>query len=129
MSFATTKLSLILSGLSVMLKHKARKHAAFRKRLAERNFGAQIMTRDEEMGRWFEFKDGKLRSGRGLHAKPDCKLMFKDAATGARLLTTPINWLQKAREPVGEVLRSVDADHEILLRIDLLQPVDRRRQK
>ena len=30
------------------------------------------------------------------------------------------------REPVGEVLRPVDAQHEILLRVDLAQPVDRR---
>ena len=95
MLFATTRLSLILFGLSLMLKYKARRHEAFWKRIKERNFVAQIMTRDEEIGRWFEFRDGTIRSGAGLHAKPDCKLMFKNAAVGASLLMPPINWLDQ----------------------------------
>ena len=78
-----------------MLKFQRRRHEAFRKRLKERNFVAQIMARDEEVGRWFEFKDGDIRSGAGLHPKPDCKLMFKNAAIGAELLTPPINWLDQ----------------------------------
>ena len=66
MSFATTKLSLILFGLSKMLQYKARRHEAFAKRLKERNFVAQIMARDEECGRWFEFRNGRIRSRSGL---------------------------------------------------------------
>ena len=33
------------------------------------------------------------------------------------------------REPVGQVLRAVDAEGEILLGVDLVEPVDRRRQQ
>ena len=33
------------------------------------------------------------------------------------------------REPVGVILGPVDAEHEVLLRIDLVEPVDRRRQQ
>ena len=47
MLFATTRLSLILFGLSLLLKYKARRHEAFWKRVKERNFVAQIMTRDD----------------------------------------------------------------------------------
>ena len=36
---------------------------------------------------------------------------------------------QGLREPVGQVLRTVDAEHKILLRVDLIEPVDRRRQQ
>ena len=50
-----------------MLRYQRWRHESFRKRLKERNFTAQIMARDEECGRWFEFKDGKIRSGAGLH--------------------------------------------------------------
>ena len=71
MMFATTRLSLILFGLSLLLKYKARRHEAFWQRIKERNFVAQIMTRDEEIGRWFEFQRRHDRSGAGLHAKPD----------------------------------------------------------
>ena len=96
MSVSTLKLSIILFGLSRLLKYKAWRHPRLiAARLKERNLVAQIMTRDEEIGRWFEFKDGAVRSGMGLHPKPDCKLMFKNAAVGARLLTPPINWLNQ----------------------------------
>ena len=89
MSYPTRKFSIILFGLGRLLKFTAWRYPAFRARLKERNFVAQIMTRDEECGRWFEFKDGKIRTAAGLHAKPDCKLMFKNAATGASLLAPP----------------------------------------
>ena len=95
MTFSTVKLSLILFGLGQLLKFKAFRHPRFRARLKERNFVAQIMARDEETGRWFEFKDGNIASRAGLHPTPDCKLMFKNAAIGASLLMPPINWLDQ----------------------------------
>src|SRR5437763_8418812 len=95
MSFSTVKLSLILAGLAQLLRYKALRHPTFRARIKERNFVAQIMARDEECGRWFEFRDGRVRSRSGLHPKPDCKLMFKNAGIGASLLMPPINWLNQ----------------------------------
>src|SRR5581483_7401403 len=112
MSFATTKLSLILFGLGRMLKYKRRRHAAFKARLKERNFVAQIMTRDEEIGRWFEFRNGKVRTRSGLHPNPDCKLLFKNAAIGARLLTPPINWLNQINAQKDFVL-GVDGPEDL----------------
>ena len=112
MTFATIKLSLILFGLSVMLKLQRWRHESFRKRLKERNFTAQIMARDEECGRWFEFKDGNIRSGAGLHPAPDCKLMFKNATIGATLLMPPINWLRQINAQKDFVL-SVDGPEDL----------------
>src|SRR6195256_4881011 len=112
MLFATTRLSLILFGLSLLLKYKARRHEAFWQRIKERNFVAQIMTRDEGIGRWFEFRDGTIRSGAGLHAKPDCKLMFKNATVGATLLMPPINWLNQINAQKDFVL-SVDGPEDL----------------
>jgi trimethylamine-N-oxide reductase (cytochrome c) len=108
--FATTKLSLIPA--CRCCSRKARRHDAFCKRIKERNFVAQIMTRDEEIGRWFEFRDGTIRSGSGLHAKPDCKLMFKNAAVGATLLMPPINWLNQINAQKDFVL-SVDGPEDL----------------
>ena len=51
MSFATIKFSLILWGLSVLLKYSAWRYPVFRARLKERNLVAQIKARDEEIGR------------------------------------------------------------------------------
>jgi len=95
MKIATVKFSIILFALSLLLKRQAWRHPAFRDRLKERNFVAQFLARDEETGRWFAFRDGKFSSGAGRHANPDIKLMFKDAALGAKLLTPPINWLNQ----------------------------------
>ncbi|MDE2228737.1 MAG: molybdopterin-dependent oxidoreductase [Alphaproteobacteria bacterium] len=95
MKIATRKFSIILFGLSLLLKWKAIRHPVFRARLKERNFVAQILARDEEIGRWFAFRDGKLVTGVGYHANPDIKLLFKNAAIGAKLLTPPINWLNQ----------------------------------
>ena len=81
--FSTAKFALILFALPQVLKFMAWRHPHFAARLKERNLVAQIKARDEGTGRWIELRDGKIRSGAGLHAKPDITLAFKNAATGA----------------------------------------------
>src|SRR3984885_2785096 len=93
--FAKTKLPVILFGAAQLLKGPARRNPDFKTRLKEHNFVAQIMTRDEEIGRWIAFNDGVVSSGSGMHDKPDIKLMFKNAEVGASLLMPPINWLDQ----------------------------------
>src|SRR5258708_21845760 len=95
MSIATAKFSIILWGLAQVLKFSAWRHPAFAARLKERNLVAQIKARDEETGRWYEIRDGRITSGAGRHATPDVTLSFKNAATGASLLMPPINWLDQ----------------------------------
>ena len=95
MALAQLKFPIILFGAAQLLKLAAHRHPEFQARLKEHDLVAQIMTRDEEIGRWFEFKDGMVTSGAGLHGKPDIKLMFKNAEIGASLLTPPINWLDQ----------------------------------
>ena len=95
MAFATLKLPVILLGAAHPLKRAARRHPQFKARLKEHDFAAQIMTRDEEIGRWIEFKDGTVISRAGLHPSPDIKLMFKNAKIGASLLMPPIDWLDQ----------------------------------
>ncbi len=95
MSIATTRFSATLWGFAQLMRVQALLHAKFRARLCERNLIAQIKARDEDVGRWFELRDGKLRTGAGLHKAPDMTLAFKNAALGAALLTPPINWLDQ----------------------------------
>src|SRR4029077_20518228 len=93
--FAATKFSLILWGLSVLLKYAAWRYPVFLARLKERNLVAVIKARDEEIGRWYRFDGGKVTSGYGLRADADVTLAFKTAALGANLLMPPINWLDQ----------------------------------
>ena len=51
MSLGTLKFSALLYGMLKVLRRQARKHPAYARRLAERNFTAQIRTFDgEEVG-------------------------------------------------------------------------------
>ena len=92
---STTKFSVILWSLAQMLRYKARRHPAFAARLKERNLVAEIIARDEEIGRWYALENGRLTTGRGRHAKPDVVIAFKNARLGADLLMPPINWLNQ----------------------------------
>src|ERR687897_770693 len=95
MNVAALKLSLILFGLSLLLKFQAWRHPAFRARLKEKNLTAQFMARDEEIGRWFSFRGGRITSGFGVRKDADVTVAFKNAALGANLLMPPINWLDQ----------------------------------
>src|SRR5262249_51087564 len=95
MAFATLKLPIILFGAAQLLKMAARRHPKFKARLKERNLVAKIMTRDEEIGRWYKIDNGVGTTGAGLHEKPDIELQFKNAKVGASLLMPPINWLDQ----------------------------------
>jgi len=76
MMFSRLKFSIILFALTVMLKFTARRHPAFAAQLKQRNLVAQIKARDEGIGRWISIRDGKIRSSRGMHAKPEATLWF-----------------------------------------------------
>ncbi len=95
MTLATAKFAAVLAGLSVALRTWRRLYPAFGERLKERNLVAQIWAKDEEVGRWFQFADGRVRSGSGRHQKPDITLFFKNASIAAKLLMPPINWLDQ----------------------------------
>ena len=106
------KFSLILFGLAQLLKHSARKYPKFRERLRERDFTAQIIALDEEIGRWYTFANGRVRSGGGKHANPDITLGFKNARIAARLLMPPINWLDQINAQ-KDFLLSVDGPEDL----------------
>src|SRR5262249_60930537 len=89
------KFQIILWGMAQLLRYAAWRHPAFHARLKERNLVAQLKARDEEIGRWYAIRDGKLTSGRGLRADADVTLAFKNAAEGADLRMPPIDWLDQ----------------------------------
>ena len=110
--FSQLKFAVILFGLVQLLRFAAWRYPHFRALLKQRNLTAQIKARDEGTGRWIEFRDGKIKSGAGLHPKPDVTLFFKTAATGASLLTPPINWLHQINAQKDFTL-SVDGPEDL----------------
>ena len=106
------KFSLILFGLAQLLKLTRWRYASFRERLKERSFTAQIMARDEEIGRWFRFENGKISSKAGIHPDPDTTLAFKTAKLAANLMMPPFNWLDQINAQKDFML-SVDGPEDL----------------
>jgi len=95
MSLGALKFSALLFGMLKVLRHKARKHPAYARRIAERNFTAQIRTFDGDVGRHFTFRDGQVLSGGGLHPEPQITISVASAALGARLFTPWVDQLER----------------------------------
>jgi molybdopterin guanine dinucleotide-containing S/N-oxide reductase-like protein len=81
------KFSLLLLGLEKILKWAARKYPSFQGRLKEKSFTAQVKIKDNSIGRYFTFSDGKIISKASIHPDPDICMTFTSAELGARLLT------------------------------------------
>ncbi|RLB34529.1 MAG: pyrogallol hydroxytransferase large subunit [Deltaproteobacteria bacterium] len=86
MAFDKAQFSIILFGLEKIMKYAARKYPSFAARLKEKNFIAQIKLRDNSQGRYFIFKDGKVRSKNGIYPSPDITMTFQSAALAAKLM-------------------------------------------
>ena len=82
---------IILYGVATTIRTVALAFPAFAKKLKARDAIIQIKTKDDSVGRWYAFKNGKIKTRAGIHSKPDVTLIFKDADTGVQLLTPPIN--------------------------------------
>src|SRR3981081_4775296 len=95
------KFQVILWGMAQLLKFAAWRYPVFKARRKERNLVAQLKARDEEIGRWYAIRDGKLTSGHGLRADPDVTLAFKNAALGADLLMPQLNWFDPSKSHKG----------------------------
>jgi trimethylamine-N-oxide reductase (cytochrome c) len=93
MTFKQIQFATILFGLEKVIHRTAKKYPAFKARLAEKNFTAQIKIIDDSVGRYFTFDKGKVFSRRGLHGNPDICMMFKDAQLAVKLLLPPRNHL------------------------------------
>ena len=80
-------LKFILANLNIILKIKAILYPSFRARLKEKNFTAQIRTRNFSVCRSFTFKDGRILSVSGFHDKPDLTIIYRDARLATKLMT------------------------------------------
>ena len=91
MNRTSTLLPALLWGIGAALRYTALTRPSFKSRLSEMNLIAQIKTRDESVGRWYQFKDGRLKTRAGIHADAEISLIFKTAKIGASLLTPPLD--------------------------------------
>ena len=87
-------LPMLLWGVAIALRYTSARHPSFKGRLSEKELIAQIKTRDGTTGRWYQFRNGRLKSRAGVHREAEICLTFKSAAVGAKLLTPPLDHQQ-----------------------------------
>jgi hypothetical protein len=81
------KFSLLLFILKVVFKRTARKHESFRTKLKEKDYTLVIRTEDGKRGRYFTFTSGEIISGSGDKPGAEISLIWRDAATGFRIMS------------------------------------------
>jgi trimethylamine-N-oxide reductase (cytochrome c) len=88
----------VLFGLGQLLGKAARGRPAMRAFAKRHDAVVQIQLKDGSIGRWFEVRGGQIRSGAGMHAKPDVRMMFKDVDTALTMM--------KPNADMGEVVHA-----------------------
>ena len=79
--------STILFGLGMAFRLTASRYPAFKARLEEKEFTAQIRTRDGSVGRYFRFSRGRVVSRKGISPGAEVVITYHDAALAAALMT------------------------------------------
>ena len=87
------KLAFILFAIVQVLRVTARRYPMFRARLKEKNMVAQLQLMDGSVGRFIEFKNGKIRSRAGIHPDPDVKIAFKTKDVALKMLSPKQDFL------------------------------------
>ncbi|UCG67905.1 MAG: molybdopterin-dependent oxidoreductase [Deltaproteobacteria bacterium] len=77
--------SLILWVVALLIRVSAMLHPAFKERLKEKSFTAQIKTSDRALSRSYTFEDGKVISRPGIHPNPDVTITYRSADLAVKL--------------------------------------------
>tara|TARA_B100000809_G_scaffold108005_1_gene106508 strand:- start:1779 stop:4775 length:2997 start_codon:yes stop_codon:yes gene_type:complete len=89
------KLSIILFGLNILFRYCSWRYPEFKERLKDKEFTAQIRTKDGSVGRWFSFGINGYKSGTGINENAEVIMTFKTADVAAKLLMPPIDQLEQ----------------------------------
>ena len=82
------KFKILLYILGRKLIKKAGTSADFKKKISEKNCTVQVKTADNKKGRYYTFNNGGVTSTGGVTANPTAAMVWKDAATAFKVLTS-----------------------------------------
>lgn len=89
------KLSIILWGIPQAMRAAARLYPEYAERLKERDLVAQFRLEDKSEGRWIRLENGRIRTRKGIHPKPDVSIIFKNREIAEEFLTPPFDQLER----------------------------------
>ena len=87
------KLAVQLFVIAQVLKLTAMRHAAFRQRIKQKNMVAQLKLQDDSIGRWIEFRNGKIHSKSGIHPNPDVVIFFRSEYVASKFFSPKQDFL------------------------------------
>jgi trimethylamine-N-oxide reductase (cytochrome c) len=93
MALKEMQLSVVMFATAKMFSLTARRQPEFAARLKQKNLTAQIKVLENNQGRWFTLKNGKMKSGAGIHPNPDIVMFFTKLDTACRLMSPSKSWL------------------------------------
>lgn len=85
-ALSETKLKIILRGMAAAMRWGAKNSDKVQDLMSEKNFTVQIRIKGENLGRWFQFKEGKLISKAGRTERPDGTMIFYTPEEALKLL-------------------------------------------
>jgi molybdopterin guanine dinucleotide-containing S/N-oxide reductase-like protein len=87
--------AVMLWGIGFMLQTKRLLIPAFRRRMKEKQFTAQIKVRGDGVGRTFAFRGGKIFSVGQVVPDADICMIFRDTASAVQLMTAPTDYMKQ----------------------------------
>ncbi|MCB2013379.1 MAG: molybdopterin-dependent oxidoreductase [Sphingobium sp.] len=87
------RLETTLFGAVQALRLTALRFPEFKKRLREHDAVVQLKLADNSVGRYIEFRDGKISSRSGIHPAPDVSIFFKNKNIALKLLSPKQDFL------------------------------------
>ena len=84
-------LKVILFSVPIVLRRTAKKYPAFLEEMSRHNCTVQIKLKDDSIGRYYSFHDGRVTSGTGIHPHPDVQMIFRDLQTALVFLKPPMD--------------------------------------
>ncbi|MEM1112740.1 MAG: molybdopterin-dependent oxidoreductase [Pseudomonadota bacterium] len=100
----------ILFGLTPMLNRAAKKSPAFKEEASRYNCVLQIRVKNNSVGRYFRFQDGKITSKSGVSDAPDIQLVFKNVDVALKILNPNAEDLYKIHAAKNFLMEVVGPD-------------------
>ena len=88
MIFKVLLFKLLLFIISKKLEGAAKKNPAFKEFIKDKQLKAHIKTADNKSGRLYIFDSGKISSRSGIHNDADFSMVWRDAATGFKTMSS-----------------------------------------
>ena len=88
------KLHVLLYGVALAIRFSSLRFASFKQRLKEHDLVVQLKLQNNRVGRYYELRNGRLKTGSGIHPNPTITLFFKNRLVAERVMKVPTDYAE-----------------------------------